>query len=623
MKSFFESNLSQLARADPDLAARMRRVPWPHPGLTLFPGRSGAPTLKAVGHDGVEILLHSEYDPVREAAQFLDVRKLDKNDAYTLNGFGLGYLALAAAARFGSRSWIGCVEAQEGLFRAALEGVDLTPLFARERLRFFVGQDWSLFQRWLRSFLIDSGAMNMGVVAYPPCLRLQPKFYGDVARELEVGANYRRMDWNTLLRFGRDIDRNAIRNLPVMIRSHGVRCVENLFAGLPAVVVGAGPSLNTAIPHLRRAAGKAVILSVGRALKRLIREEIVPQFVVTLDMGEEVVSFFRGFEIPPRVVHLFDMDSYFGASATFPGPGLTYQTLDPFSRWTAGFLGSRGTLEKGSTVAHSAFQLAHFMGCRPILLVGVDLAFPGEKTHADGVPQSWGGRTEEQTLDWVMIPGTQGKPVRSDTSFASYVTGFEMQIAKSGAQVIQTSEIGAMIRGSESLPLDHAVERYATAPAPLQEKLGHALSGTPLFDRPAFEEAARRLLEGLDRTIRRSDDMLHLLSQVRRLDVTNRLDQQEILKKLGKAKEEEGEILRDREVFPFFGRVIAPADYEIRLLNHKVESLSVDDPERLRVYTRMFEVSFTGFRDAAQFLRDEFRPVRDQVLGVPGPSPGG
>jgi hypothetical protein len=623
MNSFFESNLSALSRVDPELADRMRALPWPQPGLTILPARTGAPTLKAVGQDGIELLLHSEYDPVREARQFLEVRKLENHSAYLLNGFGLGYVALAAAAQLKPRKWMACVEAQEGLFRGALEAVDLIPLITRPRVRFFIGKEWAVFQNWIKSFLNDSAATDLSVIEFPPGLRLFPEFYGEVSREVGIGANYTRLDWNTLIRYGKDLDRNALRNLPSSIRSLGVKDFEGLFSGIPGIVVGAGPSLNTAIPHLQRARGRCVIVAVGRALKRLIKEDVVPQFVVSLDMVKEVMAFFRGFDIPPGIGHLFDMDSYYEAPASFPGPNITYHAHDYFSRWCRNFLGDRGSLEKGNTVAHCAFQFAHSMGCRPIMLVGVDLAFPGENTHADGVPQSWGGKTKDLDLDWVTIPGSQGQPVRSDVSFASYVTGFEIQIVKNKASVIQTSEIGAFIRGAEHRPLSEALDRFAPPQAPIEEKLRAAFSKPNSFDANAFKSCTDRLQKGLESLLARSEAVLHVLSQVRKMDPANRLDQAEIFRKLTKIEEEETEVIRDPDAFPFMGRLLASADREIRTTGKQLDELALDDPERLRVYTRMFESSFNGVRDAAAFLLEELRPVREQILRDPPwpPSP--
>ncbi|PIU67624.1 MAG: hypothetical protein COS84_04395, partial [Armatimonadetes bacterium CG07_land_8_20_14_0_80_40_9] len=52
--------------------------------------------------------------------------------------------------------------------------------------------------------------------------------------------------------------------------------------------------------------------------------------------------------------------------------------------WLERYLGKRGGLGGGFSVATVAFELAKLMGCEPVVLIGQDLSFPTGMTHAEG-----------------------------------------------------------------------------------------------------------------------------------------------------------------------------------------------------------------------------------------------
>ena len=53
--------------------------------------QNGQPILRAVDPDGRKVLLHSRYDPEREAQQWCDQLECKDRDVIVLYGLGLGY----------------------------------------------------------------------------------------------------------------------------------------------------------------------------------------------------------------------------------------------------------------------------------------------------------------------------------------------------------------------------------------------------------------------------------------------------------------------------------------------------------------------------------------------------
>lgn len=615
MKSHFANNLSLLSRLDPELASRMKALPFPSPQVTGLESRSGQPTLKATSHDGVEILLHSEYDPVREANQFWETRKPAKADGYVLNGFGLGFLALEVVQRVDDKRPILCLEAYEDLFRAALEYTDLSPLLTRKNVAFWVGRDWVGFQSWLRTTLNRMGLPRLTFLTYPPCSRIFPEFYEAIGVEIENAINTAQINLNTLVVYGRAMERNILQNFPVVARSHGVKAFAGQFRGLPAIVVGAGPSLTAALPYLREAQGKAVIIAVGKTLRLLLAENIVPQFVATLDMSEKIAPCLRGFDIPRDVVHVYDPDCFHEVPAEFPGRSVTFETDHRLTRWARAFLGDRGSVDKGLSVAHTAFYFAHAAGASPIMLVGVDMAFPSENTHAAGVTPTWGGKVEDlKKMHWIMVPGTQGKPVRTNPSFFAFVTTFEVGVMRTGAKLVQTSEIGAMVRGAEYLPLPEALARYATKEAPIKDLIDGVFARPPHFSGEAFQTASRSLIEGIEGVVKHAESGLDLLRSLKSRDPGNRLDREEMRKKVSRLNLFKQEIEKSPQVTECFNRLMVQGAHEARQLERDAEETTKDSKEWVVLCMKYFEVIFQAYLDAALYYRDEVRSMTELML---------
>jgi hypothetical protein len=68
-------------------------------------------------------------------------------------------------------------------------------------------------------------------------------------------------------------------------------------------------------------------------------------------------------------------------------------------RFPRPYVGERGRMTTGLSVAHTAFYLARAMGCDPIVLVAQDLSFSGGRTHASGTEHTWGGAVDENAPD--------------------------------------------------------------------------------------------------------------------------------------------------------------------------------------------------------------------------------
>jgi len=154
--------------------------------------------------------------------------------------------------------------------------------------------------------------------------------------------------------------------------------VTRLFAGegLPAIVIGGGPTLSESYDWIRERADLHTIICASTALWPLMRAGIVPDVVMVIDPAPDIAKHFRGLDLTP----LKDSTLVYIPS-TFP---------EVVRLWTGPracasiVMGHDGDLFSGGTVAHSAVDLACRMGAREVHLLGLDFSYPGDASHVDG-----------------------------------------------------------------------------------------------------------------------------------------------------------------------------------------------------------------------------------------------
>jgi hypothetical protein len=177
------------------------------------------------------------------------------------------------------------------------------------------------------------------------------------------------------------------------------------FQNVPAIICGAGPSLEDEIEELKKLENRALILAGGSTITALSTRGILPHLAFAIDPNEE--EYFRlrsslAFEVPL----LYGTRVYPSIFATCNG---SYGYLSTATGGEA-----EVWMEKKLSVAHLpkeerfdieamsvttlAIQFAYALGCNPIILVGVDLAYIEGKTYAEGVTPSSNALIDESRI---------------------------------------------------------------------------------------------------------------------------------------------------------------------------------------------------------------------------------
>ena len=199
---------------------------------------------------------------------------------------------------------------------------------------------------------------------------------------------------------------------------HISQLVEVIPRNIPGIVVAAGPSLNKNVQELKRAKGKAFILAVDTAIKPLLQAGIVPDMFAVIDgmkplelvQKEDVreIPLFTTLNAAPEIL------DYQTGMKFFSNEG--YQFAERILRKS----GCKPALvASGGSVATNAFSLLYKIGIDTIILVGQDLAYTNNKSHADGTFHD--EMEEEDTSSFIMVEGNIEEKVPTRTNLKMFL----------------------------------------------------------------------------------------------------------------------------------------------------------------------------------------------------------
>lgn len=323
---------------------------------------------------------------------------------------------------------------------------------------------------------------------------------------------------NTIIVHGRKMEANTLLNIPSVAKSHGMKDLRDKFAGCTAVLAGAGPSLDAAIPHLKAHYGEYLLIAVDRALKPMLAAGLIPHIVCTSDMDAILMDLFTGYDIPDSVALLWDRDCYYEVPAMWKGPLITYDHYYDVGIWQSAFFGHRGFLCKNFTVSHTAFYVASTMGCSNVVMTGVDFAFPSKtQHHVAGAVEVGTEAKEMEVYNWVDIPGNILPSVRTTEVFSICIPSMTNAIEEAPwMKCWNTSTIGARIHLAEFKAIEDALVEFSK-PEDYTKRMADCFTA-PEIDLHAFGVHSRYVIQTMDNILEDSTNAIDIMKRLKKID---------------------------------------------------------------------------------------------------------
>jgi hypothetical protein len=256
---------------------------------------------------------------------------------------------------------------------------------------------------------------------------------------------------------------NSLRNLPAIAAGGDVRDLTGAYPGVPAIVLGAGPSLDAAIAWLRTVNNRALIIAADTALRPLLAAGIAPHLVAGLDPGTHNTRHFLSLPECADTWLLAESALDRDATAVFDHRTLWFRAAHHHPWPWFNDLGlDAGQLEVWGSVLTAGFQAARLAGCDPIVMAGADLSYPGGQPYARGTTYefdwaTWVASGFDLNDVWAAALSTEsgeeaidihGAPIRTTVPMISVRDWLVAQAARSGRRIINASGSGILYGAS-------------------------------------------------------------------------------------------------------------------------------------------------------------------------------
>ena len=446
--TIYEKNHNSLPQHHAELVSLLDR-PISTTHLRLSPSQRGPLCLHVQTASGEEVELHDSHDPIGVMEEMALHLALNAEGVTVVLGLELGYLSVAMAQCLPDQASLLIVEPDPGIFLTALQETDLTELLESPKVKFLVGSP-DQFGDVCALLMARTGTAVRTVGAEATGRLIPPAIRTTIQKDILRCHTTALASQNALSRRGAQFMSSVLENIPHILMSPGIQHLRNLVPNFPAVLVAAGPSLEKNVRHLHGAKGRSVIICADTALRFLLVRGIIPDFVVSADPQEETYRKYEGLDIPSSVSLVFHPATNPQIVKHFPGKKFVFDCSIPAYQWLQRFWLSKGTLEQETMCqVHVGFNLAEWLGCQKIILVGQDLSYSNEGMHAKGSSYLSSSDFEVVKTRSRWVKDIFGQSVRTEPTFLNYKAIFEKKIARFSGDVVNATEGGLNIEGAE------------------------------------------------------------------------------------------------------------------------------------------------------------------------------
>lgn len=263
--------------------------------------------------------------------------------------------------------------------------------------------------------------------------------------------------------------RNFYANLKQLHRCYHGNRLFNRFFRVPAIICGAGPSINGQLELIRELQNRAIILAGGSAINVLNGVGINPHFGGGIDPNIDQYLRYRqneAYEVPFFFRPRLQSDAFLvidGPKLYINGSG-GYETAKWFDEKLD--IGA-DEIDEGHNIVNFLVNIAVHLGCDPIIIVGMDLAYTKLEAYASHVVDSPQVEKEEIVSTGNFETGAILKEdIYGHPTYTMWKWIAESQwisrLAKEYSHItfINATEGGLGFEGVDNKPLREVVESY-------------------------------------------------------------------------------------------------------------------------------------------------------------------
>ena len=414
--------------------------------------------------------LNSKYNPLKESKQLAD-KYYKKNYTHVLFGLAHSYLAKELLNKMGENDFLLIIEPSIKLFEMVNSKGALEPLLESEQVFFIVGYEHNQLEEEIRYLVNTRNIGQLEFIPSPNYERLYPHLLKHLKEEIIKNVRLSLVNIATMVKYGKLWQENTLYNLYNSWKSTPFKKIENKF-DCPVIIAASGPSLNKQLGKLKeiRENQSALIIAAGSTINPLLKAGIKPHIVVSIDGAEANWKHFEGLDYDD-VSLFYSLNVHKEIPLNHNGVNVIFNSQDKdLSDWINKIVGEDlGYVFGGASVANYCFYIAKKITSGPICLIGQDLAYTDNVSHAVGNSnlKKISENETNKNKNYIEVKSYYGKTILSDYSLLSMKKVFEDMIdlfRKSGDKrhIYNCTEGGAKIEGINNLDFEDFIKNYCS-----------------------------------------------------------------------------------------------------------------------------------------------------------------
>lgn len=464
-KEIFEKNLKAMEKWYPDFATAIRKKIYEKDDLEVETETSqDGELIFKVKKDNRILYLNGKRNAKEPVQIWMErIGEIHKYATVILVGVGSGRYLKKIIENTDSTVNILVYEPSITIFLKLLEEVDLSREIEDRPIAFVIeGMNEKGLDSIIGELVSIESIEFLKQEIHPNYQELFPEKTVHILRRVENRISEFFTNYNSGALFAAHLAKNQMQNMRFVCDGYNTKTLCRAIPhDRPAILVAAGPSLNDNIKDLKKAKNKAFILAVDTAMKPLLKAGIIPDAFITIDAKKpmNLVEIDAAKDIPiiAPITANYDILKEQRGKKIFYFDG--YMLSQSAYMIVGKFLPDVST---GGSVACSGFSLLYKMGFDQIILVGQDLAYTNNKSHADGTFQDV--MPHEETEGMIRVKGNYEETVPTIANLKMYLDWFKMYIEgakkhRNTLRVINATAGGAYIEGTELMTLQEAIER--------------------------------------------------------------------------------------------------------------------------------------------------------------------
>jgi hypothetical protein len=417
------------------------------------------------------------------------------------------------------------VELRPEMLLACLGQTDYRPFLAHGKLK-FLPPDMAVIEKHIQSLDVSFLFSRIHLRSDLPSKQLGPE-YANAAAHIKAKLESFAVEVSTLRQKQEVMVGNELHNYARAMDEGSLVRVKGMAAGLTAVILGAGPSLEQFAPKLREMRDEAFFVTSMQALPALEKLQITPDLCLAIDYQGFLTASIDNIKDPSYIadipfIYSTKMDP--NVVNKYPGPKIPL--------WTQGGIGTfilkeqELVLDAGGNVGVTLERFLTWAGAERFVLVGQDFAWKGTRTHAIGHHNSGYEHTFRPQED-VRLKNLDGEEIFTNLAFLAAKRDMEKDIATGQATFYNCYGGGAVIEGAINLREDElGKEDILTSRGAAKQVFLDALARAatprvrPIFSPKAAEwntslkNASRRLEKLTRKAPKHQGEIRELLSQI-------------------------------------------------------------------------------------------------------------